>query len=326
MKKSLILSFDYELFLGNPSGTVGASIIEPTDRLLKLFDKYQKKGVFFIDATYLVRCKKDAPQDFALVAKQVASLHKKGHEIGLHLHPHWSAAAYNEGQWSFSSFKNYRLHSLREEQIDQIFKDSIQVLTEIVNDPQYQPRVFRAGGWCLQPFSTVKPYFIKYGLEIDSSVNIGAHQATSSHQFDYRNAPRQEIWKFSDDPVIPVKNANFYEVPVTSLELPSWYLVVNKLILRMSKDKPFGDGKGLYVKDSSGRLISRLFKFNIRPFSIEGTSGWLMRAMLKRSQNQLVQFVMHPKTCSNLALKNLEYLLENFETLTLSEVVKNKND
>ena len=38
-KKKIILSFDYELFFGDKSGTVQKTLIEPTNALLDTMDK-----------------------------------------------------------------------------------------------------------------------------------------------------------------------------------------------------------------------------------------------------------------------------------------------
>ena len=49
MKKRLILSFDYELFLGNRSGTLNKGLVEPTKKLLGLLKEAGFKGIFFVD-------------------------------------------------------------------------------------------------------------------------------------------------------------------------------------------------------------------------------------------------------------------------------------
>ena len=49
MKKTIILTYDYELFFGDHSGTVSKTLIEPTNLLLEQFEKSNLKATFFVD-------------------------------------------------------------------------------------------------------------------------------------------------------------------------------------------------------------------------------------------------------------------------------------
>ena len=55
MKKEVLLTFDYELFLGSNSGTVENCLIKPTNKIIPILEKYNLKSIFFIDLTYLCR-------------------------------------------------------------------------------------------------------------------------------------------------------------------------------------------------------------------------------------------------------------------------------
>jgi peptidoglycan/xylan/chitin deacetylase (PgdA/CDA1 family) len=56
-KRTVLITFDYELFLGEQSGIVHQCLIEPTNKLLDCLNKYAFKAVFFIDTVYLLRLK-----------------------------------------------------------------------------------------------------------------------------------------------------------------------------------------------------------------------------------------------------------------------------
>ena len=110
MKKRIILSYDYELFFGDRSGTVQKSLIEPTNQLLDAMDSVGFKGNFFIDwqmIKYLSmeddnRCK----QDYDAIVNQLKDIVHRGHRIELHIHPHWVDAKYNgDGTWNFNQFE-----------------------------------------------------------------------------------------------------------------------------------------------------------------------------------------------------------------------------
>ena len=49
----LFLTYDYELFFGEPTGTVEKCIIEPTNLLRAIAERTGIKMVFFIDTGYL---------------------------------------------------------------------------------------------------------------------------------------------------------------------------------------------------------------------------------------------------------------------------------
>lgn len=323
----VILSFDYELFLGNPSGHVPESLLAPTEKVLELLDKKNSKAVFFIDVCFLQRCRTDAPQSFSAVASQIKRIYQKGHELGLHTHPHWCDARYESGQWRFQSFDKYRLHSFESAQIKEIFEGGVQVLHEIVEDPHFKPEVFRAGGWCVQPFSSLKPAFQSLGLRVDSSVlpRFSADQRPL-HFYEFSEAPEEQLWKFSTDPLKPQDDGDFVEVPVSVTKVSTLELVINKILLRLKNEKVFGDGRGIGAK-SSNRTLKKVFQSKFRKFTVEGTSGWLLRRMLRRAgKRDLLHFVMHPKSLTPEALCNMEFVLQNASCTTISAAVRQYED
>ena len=47
LKKSILLTFDYELFLGPSSGTAQNCIITPTEKILEVLANTKSKAIFF---------------------------------------------------------------------------------------------------------------------------------------------------------------------------------------------------------------------------------------------------------------------------------------
>ena len=121
-KKKIILSYDYELFFGDKSGTVIKSIIEPTNALLDAMDSVDAKGNFFVD-WMMIKCIKEANTeltdiDYGLLVGQLHDMLRRGHRIELHIHPHWVDAKYKgDGTWDFSNFQHYSLNSFSEAEI-----------------------------------------------------------------------------------------------------------------------------------------------------------------------------------------------------------------
>ena len=82
-KKKIILSFDYELFFGDKSGTVLKTLIEPTNKILDAMDSVGFKGNFFIDWQMLKYLKAENTErtlsDYNLIKNQLKDMVRRGH-------------------------------------------------------------------------------------------------------------------------------------------------------------------------------------------------------------------------------------------------------
>src|ERR1700743_2905378 len=104
--RHVVLSVDYEIF-GNGEGDARQHIVEPTDRMARLCEKYGAPlTVFFEVEEYLAfekyrdALKKTLGYDPAAeIRQQIIALAKAGHDIQLHIHPQWYRADYRDGKW-----------------------------------------------------------------------------------------------------------------------------------------------------------------------------------------------------------------------------------
>ena len=155
-KKSVLLTFDYELFLSE-SGSPDLSLFQPTRRLISLFKKYQVKAVFFIDILCYYRmleieAEKDNREKFAA---QVQELLINGHSVELHLHPHWLDAVYKNGIWDLSDLSRYKLNSLSQKEVDELFDLTILLLRPILETSD-KGLICQTAGRRLQLFSSTR--------------------------------------------------------------------------------------------------------------------------------------------------------------------------
>ena len=315
MKKCLLFTFDYELFLGERSGHVEDCMIEPTEKLINVFDKYGVKAIFFVDTTYLWRLKEKAATyekcaaDFKVVAEQLQRLIKKKHYVFPHIHPHWKDAIYDPqtNQWSLKDVTHYRFHSLSASERAGIFKSSMDVLKEIINpvNDSYLINSFRAGGWCLQPFTDFKPFFELHGIKYDFSVLPSVYQLSSVQFFDFSASPVKPFYHFEDDVVSEKKDGPFVELTSSIIYIPSYMQFFNKLhlqyLLRVKKDHTYFRGSGQLpvhidgIQPEAGKGIS-ILDYNYQPASLETLNAVKMPAYLKHfRENDYLQFVSHPK-------------------------------
>ena len=111
-----VLTFDYEIFFGTPAGTAQRCVIEPTLALSRVAMKHGAKLVFFVDAGWILRMRSEMAKSAVLrgehdaVCRQVESLARDGHEIQLHIHPHWEDSAWGANGWRLDA-RRYALQS-----------------------------------------------------------------------------------------------------------------------------------------------------------------------------------------------------------------------
>ena len=236
MKKTVILSYDYELFFGERSGTVLKSLIEPTYKIMDAMESVGFRGNFFIDVLmikYLRRNKDErSVSDLKLIEDQIRDMVRRGHRIELHLHPHWVDASYNgDGTWDFSDFHHYSLSSFSESEIISMFVEGTQYLNSIGSEitPDYKVCAFRAGGWAVQPFMILKKAFSTTDIIIDSSSARGIFANNPDSSYDFRQMPDNELYRFEDDVCIEKQDGNYIEVSISTMHRWIGDLILNKL-------------------------------------------------------------------------------------------------
>jgi hypothetical protein len=322
MKKHVILTFDYEVFLGSQTGTIRKSVIDPTNRVLSILRKHNAKGIFFVDATWLLFLRDNIPSEFKLVRNQIVDIVKAGSSVELHLHPQWLQASLIDGRIEFTSFENYALHTLGQSDIISLFRNSIELLESITSQ---KITCFRAGGFRIEPFSQIKAAFEQCGILYDFSVAPGlALKGGNVYDYDFTEAPNLPFYYFEDDVQKPDDDGRFIEIPLSTFLTNPLYRLTNKLHLKIKKDEIFGDGIGIQEKkyffytSLPRRLqISRTF------LSLDKTSPGFFKFLLKthfRKSNFLVM-LSHPKTLSEYALLNLHYTVSTFNTLNSTNLM-----
>ena len=315
----IMLTFDYELFLGRRSGSAEKCVIVPTREILKRVWAHGATALFFVDATYLARIEASDAQAYAMVAGQIEEMVGSGCEVGFHLHPHWlDAQKLDRGEWSLENTRKYRLHALQDDELRRVFRDSFASLERAVRraSGSYRINAFRAGGWCLQPFAMLRSSFEELGIEYDFSVTPGFYKNNlPAHFYDYRKAPKDRgAWRFYDDPCVPRTDGDFIEVPVTAFRASLPSLVLNRLRLR--GQSIYGDGQGV----GGGRLRDLVGKFiaveGLRQLTLDMCSRELLETSLRKTEGRALRvFASHPKILNARAIDHLELLLQRFQTV-----------
>lgn len=313
MEKKVHITFDYELFFGEKTGTVENCMIKPTARLLEIAGKRNAKLVFFIDAGYLVALTRNlnhekCAQDFDKVAAQVKLISELGHEIGLHVHPHWEDCLFDEGEWKVNTSR-YKLSDFSEEDVLRIVTSYHDVLKQITGKPC---KSYRAGGWCVQPFTNIKSALEQNQIYTDSSVYQNGFHQFSAHTYDFRKAPNLTEWTFSNNVCEPDESGVFSEVAITPDKIsPAFYFsLYAKMRTNPALFKPYGDG--MWLKDKS--KIRKQFYSSTNHFAC--CDGYFASRMVKilnrveREQKKRMLILGHPKSLAECSFQYLDSFIE----------------
>lgn len=326
--KNLLLTFDYELFLGKRSGSVYNCILLPTELILKSLSKFNLKcAIFFVDTTYIWRLKQidnpSAIEDLNTLITQLTKIIRSGHFIFPHLHPHWIDAVYiNEiNEWDLSNKSKYRFHTIEPETQDQLFRFSIDFIQDIQKRAgvQYSIDSYRAGGWCIQPFEEFKPFFDKYGLKNDFSILKDFSLNDKDAFYNFENFPSRFIYPFSENIGKIEVNGHYLAYSITSIHISKLKHLINKFFLKVIFKlgyNNFGDGmsarKVQHPELDQTSENAYFTKKEIEMTSIElmtSIKSDIYRSFIK--DNSLIHFISHPKMISSHNIRCFNHFLKD---------------
>ena len=310
------LSLDVELFFGARSGTPERCIIEPLSAIEQLSVKRGAFLTLFIDAGYLCALKRAsatnvvARQDLQKLSVFLGGLSRRGHDLQLHIHPHWEDAELNGANWRFPLHR-YKLDDFSLTDADDIIDRYGNAIAELSGN---RPFAYRAGGWCMPDFSRYGQAFLRHGVWLDSTAFAGGVEQSASHSFDFRELPELDLWRFSDDVSVADANGPFVEIPIaaTRASPAHYWAVALRRKLGGAEHRPFGNGAA--VPSPAGSLFRKLVAPSACVISVDGSKSSLLAAALRRRRksNPNAHFVVmgHPKAVTRNSLRDLERFLD----------------
>jgi hypothetical protein len=234
---NLIFTLDYEIH-GNGDGSPGDLMVEPTGRMLDLFDRYGAKLTIMADVAEILKFReyrdKFGRDDFnyeAIVA-QLRNAIRRGHDVQLHLHCSYFNAQFKNGKWE-QDWTEYNFAGLSEPRLNEVLQTGKAFLEEQLQpaDPNYRCNAFRAANWAVSPSRNVVRALLNNDFEIDTSVfKYGRREGVVN--FDYSDAPSELIpWRASEEDICQRdENSELLEVPIYCEQ--SWiggFVSINRL-------------------------------------------------------------------------------------------------
>ena len=259
----ILFTLDYEIH-GNGEGSPLELMVEPTYKMLKLFDKFGAKLTILADVAEILKFKeyyhKYGVDSFYYldIAEQLKYAIKGGHDVQLHIHSSYFNAVYNNGKWN-NDWSEYDLANLSFERVDEMIRTSKQFLDDLLKpiENNYSCNVFRAANWSLVPSKNILQSLKKNGIKIDTSV-FKYGKRKSLVNFDYSDCYSDALpWIANDDDI--TKNdvtGKIIEIPIYSQLKPIWsFISLNRFYrVKVSKNHDFNEGLSHY------REVNRLKK------------------------------------------------------------------
>lgn len=316
LNMNIYITLDYEIYFGENHGTVEKCIIYPTAELIRISEKHNVRFVFFVDAGFILKLnefRKKYPEldkDYKAITEQVKYLSETGHDIQLHIHPHWEDSFYNGERWIIN-INRYKLGDFTESEIGDIVYRYKKVLTDLSEKKIF---AFRAGGWCIQPFSKIQKAFRENNITLDTSVFRNGFYSSEHYSYDFRKAPDKDIYKFDEDPATENANGYFTEVPISPIRNSPLFFWTLFLLGRQNPHlhKPLGDGNAMPAPGYRKKLLT---KFTDNPVSVDGYNSHLLTKALKelqRNDHKNMVVIGHPKALSRYSILKLEeFIVKN---------------
>lgn len=309
MMNIIYITLDYELFLGNDTGTIDHCLIRPMNELCIVAKKYNISFTIFVDAAYLYCMKRfnknqQIKKDYDIVCANINHLKDAGHDIQLHIHPQWFYAYWDNGWKLPQSF--YKLADLPESEVSGLFKTSKELLEEIIQD---EVIAFRAGGFSAQPTSLLKKLFIENNIKIDSSVYSKSFYNSDYQSYDYSKCPDKDVYRFDSDICIEDNRGKFIELPISTYNVSPliyWKYVFSKLT-KSKKHLIYGDGNSVPLNKNS--IIKRLTQATNGLATIDGIKICYLKSALQtkiNSNDKHFCILGHPKLVTPYSLRKLD--------------------
>jgi hypothetical protein len=350
---NFVFTLDYELF-GDGSGNVFDHMIEPTNKILEICDRYGIKITLFFEVVEYLKLKQEwkknkmgySQDPIAAIEKQLQKAAVEGHDIQLHIHPQWVGARYENHKWNvdFSSWRLGGFHEKEGHNIETLLKEGKTTIENLIREvvPDYNCIALRAGGYNIMPSDKIYSAMKKEGLKIDSSVFPGGYETGDLSNYDYRHVPINLDYWWACPKDITQKSENHREIlviPIFALVKPRWrkFFSIHRLKSMFFNNSSAGTlSKSKLAKKSLWGKIKFLMEKEAFTWDFFLFDSGLHNSFLNHIDQQFKEresFVLigHPKNTINEGaflnlIKAAEKRKAGFKTITwLYEEVKSQN-
>jgi hypothetical protein len=325
MKIRLFLTFDHELPLGSLKTSYKKALFDPTERLFESAKRNEVPITLFTDILCALRYQQwDRQGFFEPYASQLQKAISLGHDVQLHLHPHWLTSNYEDGvvipsgDYSLAHFDNYN-----ELSISEIVNKGTRLLEEICRktNSNYNVLAFRAGGYNIEPGSKeIFSQLVKNGIQYDSSVVLKYYFASSLSVVDFRKLPPKPNWFIrSDGDFRKSADSGIFEIPVAAIPKTPFEIPTRFKLRHFAHRAPESHGTMVHEGKPGSKLQQLRMLFSARMLSFDNhtlSAKYVMRILdynvqkFSRSETLNLATCSHPKTMGDYSFTLMEQFIE----------------
>jgi hypothetical protein len=219
----VLFTLDYEIH-GNGDGCPYALMVEPTDRMLRQFERYGAKLTIMADIAEILRFREYAEEHgqddfhYARIAAQLQDAVRRGHDVQLHVHASYFNAQFKNRRWE-QDWSEYNFAGLPLQRLNEIVRLGRRYLEDLLQPvkPGYRCIAFRAANWAVNPSRNVVRALVNNDIRIDTSVFKYGRRDTLVH-FDYSSAHSSALpWRVGENDIcVPDPSGQLVEFPIYS--------------------------------------------------------------------------------------------------------------
>ncbi len=250
MKFGIVFTSDYEIH-GNGEGSPKDLMVEPTDRMMQLFNQYGAKLTIMADIGEIIRFGEHFQETgndefhYEEITTQLKTAVKSGHDVQLHIHPSYFNARNINGKWN-QNWEEYSIADLPFERLNELVKAGKNFLEELLKPvkPDYTCFAFRAANWSMHPSANIVKALVSNTIAIDTSV-FKYGKRTGRVTFDYTDAFNDAIpWTVDHTDVCKYdKQGKLLEFPIYSENRNIFAFLSPNRIFRLILEKMHPDQK-----------------------------------------------------------------------------------
>ncbi|MDR0743483.1 MAG: hypothetical protein LBF05_03900 [Tannerella sp.] len=333
MKIKLFLTFDHELPLGGLNASYKKALFDPTQKILDIADRYGIKVTLFSDILCAYRFKEWDEKSFYLPYKdQLQYAVRAGHDVQLHIHPHWLTTQYDGAaflpseDFALSDFKDHAAYG----GIPGIIELSVEKLKDICMpvDKNYQCLAFRAGGYNIYPDSRqIFHSLYDQGICYDSSMAKGYYFRSGISEIDFRKLPDVPNWTVNPEDYHSALSgkAGILEIPIatipkTPFEAPTRFKL-KKYAFRAVENR----GRMIHdhhqvdlISKIKMLLSSRMLSFDNHTLSLDyllQIVGHQIRKYENKSEEIMFSAISHPKSMGDYSFELMDRFISSVQKL-----------
>ncbi|MEI7912320.1 MAG: hypothetical protein WCK77_22025 [Verrucomicrobiota bacterium] len=277
----LALTVDHEIF-GNGSGDVRRHMVEPTERMACVCEKFGMPLTVFFEVEEFLAFERERENLLKAwgydpvpeIRAQAVDLIRRGHDLQLHLHPEWVGSRFEGGRWILRS-ERPTVDSLFEtqEEVSAYINQRKAVIDALYQEAGCVRRVtaYRAGAFCAQPGVMLLRALAENGIVIDSSAVKGMVRSDQHVHLDFGGVPaNRRHWQVSADVAVEDAAGSVTEIPIYSrMGRRIQQVTPRRLLAKFSGNIPREKQLAMVSQLGMGRTPASVLRFLAQRFPIK---------------------------------------------------------